>query len=263
MDNVEVVLQSLNEYLNYYKYVEDPRQYAFTHAIITIENTENAIDKILNDEKLPYIGSSISSIIKDICYGAIPESLYDIRSEYSKILNDKSSNPHKHYLHRDYITTEINELLSGFKMMDKYYITGSYRRMETYCGDADLLLVSEMPELISIEFIDYVSNLYDDFGTNYYSILSKGPSKCTLINNASKFQIDVRFCTSINEGSFLLHMTGSKDFNVRMRRIALSKGFSLSEYGLKDKSSNYLHEFKCEEDVFKMLGMEYVPPNKR
>ena len=51
-----------------------------------------------------------------------------------------------------------------------------------------------------------------------------------------------------------------------MRKIALKKGLSLSEYGFKDNSKNIIDTtdiIHSEEDIFKYLNMEYVEPTKR
>jgi len=67
----------------------------------------------------------------------------------------------------------------------------------------------------------------------------------------------------------LLYFTGSQEFNIRMRKIALDKGYSLSEHGLKimkgkEKGAFYRgHEFRTEKDVFTFLEMDYVAPEKR
>jgi DNA polymerase/3'-5' exonuclease PolX len=53
-----------------------------------------------------------------------------------------------------------------------------------------------------------------------------------------------------------------------MRKIALQKGLSLSEYGFKDiknakniiDTTDIIHN---EEDIFKYLDMPYVEPSKR
>ena len=47
-----------------------------------------------------------------------------------------------------------------------------------------------------------------------------------------------------------------------MREIAKSKGYKLSEYGLFDKN-NKKFKIKSERDVFKKLGLEYLPPRLR
>jgi DNA polymerase (family 10) len=57
----------------------------------------------------------------------------------------------------------------------------------------------------------------------------------------------------------LLYFTGSKEFNINMRKRALQKGMSLSEHGLKGNNQS----IQSEEDVFKVLDMEYLPPEKR
>jgi DNA polymerase/3'-5' exonuclease PolX len=50
-----------------------------------------------------------------------------------------------------------------------------------------------------------------------------------------------------------------------MRRVALQKNLSLSEYGFKDKNGNLLDSssIKSEEDIFDYLEIPYVPPQKR
>jgi DNA polymerase/3'-5' exonuclease PolX len=65
--------------------------------------------------------------------------------------------------------------------------------------------------------------------------------------------------------SFLTY-TGSYTFNIYMRKIALEKGYSLSEYGLKGKDKQIIDTstiINSEEDIFKFLNITYVPPNKR
>jgi DNA polymerase/3'-5' exonuclease PolX len=52
-----------------------------------------------------------------------------------------------------------------------------------------------------------------------------------------------------------------------MRRIALQKGLSLSEYGFKDLKTQKLMDtsdsIKSEEDIFNYLEIPYVMPDKR
>jgi hypothetical protein len=55
------------------------------------------------------------------------------------------------------------------------------------------------------------------------------------------------------------------NFNVLMRNYALSKGYSMSEYGLKPVAAGVpappvMH---TEHDVFTFLGIAYIPPNER
>ena len=74
----------------------------------------------------------------------------------------------------------------------------------------------------------------------------------------------------------LLYFTGSYNFNIYMRKIALSKGLSLSEYGFKAANAgnagnaanakniiDTTDTIHSEEDIFKYLDMVYVEPHKR
>lgn len=66
--------------------------------------------------------------------------------------------------------------------------------------------------------------------------------------------------------SALLYFTGSGEFNKNMRSYALSKGFTLNEYGLY-KLINNTKTFKIktieEKDIFHTLNLKYVEPNNR
>jgi len=77
----------------------------------------------------------------------------------------------------------------------------------------------------------------------------------------------------------LLYFTGSYNFNIYMRKIALTKGLSLSEYGFKPATGaaaatgvgvatnkniiDTSDTINSEEDIFKYLGMTYVEPHRR
>jgi DNA polymerase/3'-5' exonuclease PolX len=51
-----------------------------------------------------------------------------------------------------------------------------------------------------------------------------------------------------------------------MRKLALKKGLSLSEYGFKDGKGNLIDTtdtIHSEEDIFAYLGIPYTEPHKR
>lgn len=93
-------------------------------------------------------------------------------------------------------------------------------------------------------------------------------------------RIDIRFVPYNSYGTALLYFTGSRDFNTSMRSVALKRGLTLSEYGLfkliKDPKTNRWAREKSggykkgdhlptpqEEDVFRILEMEYKTPEER
>jgi len=75
-------------------------------------------------------------------------------------------------------------------------------------------------------------------------------------------RIDIRYVAYDSYYSALLYFTGSADLNKKMRNIAKSKGLKLSEYGLFKTDGTKL-KIKSEEDFFKELDLDYIPPNLR
>ena len=63
-------------------------------------------------------------------------------------------------------------------------------------------------------------------------------------------------------GTALQYATGSKDHNVRMRELALKKGLSLSDQSFTRQDGS---EILCgdEEDVYRILGLPWIPPELR
>lgn len=51
--------------------------------------------------------------------------------------------------------------------------------------------------------------------------------------------------------------------NIELRNIAFRKGYKLSEYGLYSKDSGEQVAGKSEEDIYKKLGLAYIPPELR
>lgn len=73
--------------------------------------------------------------------------------------------------------------------------------------------------------------------------------------------LNIYFVKPECEGAGLLFLTGSADFNIQLRRKAKAKGLKLNRYGLWRKDQ--LLAAATEEDIFKALGMDYVPPEER
>ena len=63
----------------------------------------------------------------------------------------------------------------------------------------------------------------------------------------------------------LLYFTGSYTFNIEMRKKALEKGLSLSEYGYTDIKTKKLLEYdvKSEKDIFDIIDFKYIKPENR
>src|SRR3954469_12443602 len=75
--------------------------------------------------------------------------------------------------------------------------------------------------------------------------------------------IDLRIVPPENFGNLLQHFTGSGRHNEALRTEAVKRGFHVSEYGVIDDSAGVTHACATEEDVYELLGMQYIPPELR
>jgi len=64
-------------------------------------------------------------------------------------------------------------------------------------------------------------------------------------------------------GAALLYFTGSKNHNVTLRQRALKLGYTLNEYDLVRMEDNKRMAGKTEEEIYKKLGLEFIPPELR
>ena len=132
-------------------------------------------------------------------------------------------------------------------------VAGSLRRMKDTIGDIDLLVAAEE--------VDPVMNAFVSLG-QAAEVIARGPTKSSVRLHTGQ-QVDLRVMQPKHWGAALQYFTGSKDHNVRLREIALKKGYSLNEYSLtrvKDGKDFFCHE---EREVYEKLGLPFVPPELR
>jgi DNA polymerase (family 10) len=151
-----------------------------------------------------------------------------------------------------YVLPEAKEIVNELQdYVDKIELAGSLRRMKETVGDVDILVVSSDIDRVMEKFtgMDRVEN-----------IISKGDTKSS-VRVYGGIQVDLRIVENKSFGSALQCFTGSKDHNVKLRRIAQKKNLKLNEYGLfkgdKQKAG------KTEKDVYEALGMSWIPPELR
>ena len=74
-------------------------------------------------------------------------------------------------------------------------------------------------------------------------------------------RVDVKVVPHKSLWTSILHMTGSFQFNEKLRGIAKTKNMKLNEYHLV--KNNKPLKINSEEDIFKYLNIEYVSPIDR
>jgi len=151
------------------------------------------------------------------------------------------------------LAQEIIKVLKSVKGVVDAQPAGSLRRMRTTVGDLDILVAAKDSVAVMEAFVNL---------KGVERVLGKGETKASI-----EFYDGVRAQVWVHPpekfGTALQYATGSKDHNVKLRQIALDKGLSLSEHALtKVKGKG---EILCatEEEVYKTLGLQYVPPELR
>ena len=86
---------------------------------------------------------------------------------------------------------------------------------------------------------------------------------CQLTSHSKGRRIDIRCVDYISYYAALIYFTGSKNFNIFIRRRALDKGYSLNEYSFTNKETGEKVMVHSEEELFKILDMDYVVPTAR
>ena len=149
-----------------------------------------------------------------------------------------------------------NSYINYLKKNNKIHrlsIAGSLRRMKETIGDLDIIASSDEPDEVMDYFIKY---------NNVQQVLLKGSTKTSVLLNDS-LQVDLRVVKDESYGAALQYFTGSKEHNVKMRSIAIKKGYKLNEYGLFNKETDKYIVGKNEGDVYGKLGLSYIEPELR
>ncbi|MDD4333702.1 MAG: DNA polymerase/3'-5' exonuclease PolX [Candidatus Pacebacteria bacterium] len=145
----------------------------------------------------------------------------------------------------------IIERLKKFKEVKKIQVAGSYRRKKETVGDIDILIASSFPLKIMNEFVSM---------PNVLKIWSKGETKAS-VRMVKGYDVDLRIVDINSFGSAMQYFTGSKEHNIALRKLAISKGYKLNEYGLF--KNNISKAGKTEEEIYNKLGMQYICPELR
>jgi DNA polymerase (family 10) len=129
---------------------------------------------------------------------------------------------------------------------------GSLRRGCETCGDLDLLVSGEAPSVMDA-FVEY---------PQVERVLAHGESKSSVLLTGG-FQADLRLVAAESRGAALQYFTGSKAHNIALRDRAIGLGFKLNEYGVFRVDDNSRVAGETEEDVYRALGLDWVPPELR
>ncbi len=147
---------------------------------------------------------------------------------------------------------EIAARLRNLPGVERAEAAGSLRRFRSTIGDVDLLVSTRDPGPIMDAFIH---------DPQVEEIVAQGVVKSSVVYRG-RLRAQLWAYPPERFGTALLYATGSKDHNVRLRELALDKDLSLSDRSfLKPDETEIL--CATEQEVYEMLGMEWVPPELR
>ncbi|PIX24321.1 MAG: DNA polymerase III, partial [Deltaproteobacteria bacterium CG_4_8_14_3_um_filter_43_13] len=147
------------------------------------------------------------------------------------------------------VTDQLREI-PGVEQIDS---AGSLRRRMETIGDIDILVSSSSPHEVMDTFIHL---------PEVRQVLGRGTTKSSVLTQEG-CQMDIRVVKKDQYGAALAYFTGSKAHNIRIREMALRKGFKINEYGIFDEKSGDRIAGEKEEDIYRLLGIPLIPPELR
>lgn len=154
------------------------------------------------------------------------------------------------------LALDIIEQLKASTGVKHIAYAGSLRRGKETIGDVDVLVGGDeaLGKKVADSFVKH---------ERVAKILAQGPSKCSIVTD-NGVQVDLRVVPADRFGAALMYFTGSKEHNIAMRERAIKMGMKLSEWGLfKADDDKTPIVAATEEEVYKTLGLSYIPPELR
>jgi DNA polymerase (family 10) len=151
------------------------------------------------------------------------------------------------------IANDIIENLKKKAPVVRIDLAGSLRRWKDTIKDIDILATSDNPKEAMKIFVHL---------PHVKEILMQGPTKSSVIIRED-LQVDLRVVEKGSYGAALAYFTGSKAHNIRLREMAMKRGLKINEYGIFNEKNDKKIGGEKEEDVYKILGLPYIPPELR
>jgi DNA polymerase (family 10) len=143
------------------------------------------------------------------------------------------------------------ERLRDHPDVNRSAIAGSYRRSKETLHDLDFLVATKKPAELTTFFTSF---------PEVHEVIAHGDTKAS-IRLENGLQCDLRAVSNDHFPFALQYFTGSKEHNVELRSLARKQGLSLNEYDFTGKGE--IPEVREESDIYRALGLDWVPPELR
>ncbi|MFD1927219.1 DNA polymerase/3'-5' exonuclease PolX [Sporosarcina siberiensis] len=145
----------------------------------------------------------------------------------------------------------VEEHLQEIEEIKRFSVAGSYRRTEEESSDVDFIIVTDEPSIVREKLLGALPII---------STIAAGDSKLSVtLDLEDPMDADFRFVKAEQFASAIHHFTGSKDHNIRMRKIAKDRGMKISEYGVENEDGS-VTTFESEEQFFAHFDLPFIPP---
>lgn len=151
------------------------------------------------------------------------------------------------------IAEESVAILKAIPEAESVAYAGSVRRMKSTIKDLDIIATASRPEALTGSFCGLPM---------VAEVIGSGPTKCS-VRTHTGLQIDLRVVPEDLFGNLLQHFTGSREHNVAIRELAITKGLKVSEYGVEETKTGKVHKCATEQEVYRLLGLDYIAPELR
>jgi len=146
---------------------------------------------------------------------------------------------------------EIEKVLSEVDGVKHAIAAGSVRRMKETIGDIDYLVAANDPEPVMDFFVRMPA---------VQEVIGRGSAKA-FVRLEGGIDADLLVVPEESWGAALQYFTGSKEHSVELRKIAITKGLRLNEWGVYRGEKRVAG--KTEEEVYEALGLQWIPPEMR
>jgi DNA polymerase (family X) len=138
----------------------------------------------------------------------------------------------------------------------KATLAGSLRRKKETVGDIDIIVTAERKKWKSIitRFVQL---------PQVGRVHASGETRASVLLKENYMQVDLRIVHEDEYGAALFYFTGSKEHNIKLRQMAKEKGWKLNEYGVFDIKTGNRLAGKTEEEIYRLFGFNFIPPEKR
>ena len=150
---------------------------------------------------------------------------------------------------------EILKEVQNHPLVIKADIAGSFRRHKETVGDIDLLVACKqenrekfIQDYLKMDFLEKIENQGDTKVTAYLKL---------------GLQIDLRLVEEDQFGAAMQYFTGNQTHNINLRTRAKQMDMKINEYGLFSLKDNQVIASQKEEDIYKALNLDFVPPYLR